>query len=123
MVNYCENVTCLNRGVCRPLFQNYSCECLGTSYSGRHCEFMANRIWVIQTVSKSFGYASILFLVSVVMFIVAMDILKYCFGIDLTKEELEKIRKTKAINKIKHKPVIVRHTYVNESSTTAEATV
>jgi hypothetical protein len=43
-----------------------------------------------------------------------MDILKYCFGIDPTKEELEKIRKAKAAAKrAKRRPVIQRFIYVN----------
>ena len=114
MVNYCENVTCLNKGVCRPLFLNYTCECLGTSYSGRHCEIVATSTIIRQTVSKSFGYIAILFLVVVISFFVIMDILKYCFGIDPTKDELEKIRKAKATKKVKRPPVIQKFVYVNE---------
>jgi hypothetical protein len=43
-----------------------------------------------------------------------MDILKYCFGIDPTKDELEKIRKEKAAAKrAKRRPVIQKFIYVN----------
>ena len=45
---------------------------------------------------------------SVAMFIVIMDILKYCFGIDPTREELERYRRAK-----KRKPVVQRFIYVN----------
>ena len=111
MVNYCVNITCQNKGVCRPLFLNYTCECLGNSYSGRHCEITSTRMVVRQMVSKSFGYIAILALIVVAMFIVIMDILKYCFGIDPVGEERERLRRKRRIPK--HKPVIERFTYVN----------
>ncbi len=113
MVNYCENVICLNKGVCRPLFLNFTCECLGTSYSGRYCETVATATVVRQAVSKSFGYIAILGLISVISFFVIMDMLKYCFGIDPLKEELEKIRKAKVAKKANRPPVIQRFVYVN----------
>lgn len=123
-VNYCDGVKCENNGVCRPLFRNYTCECLGTSYSGRHCEHVATSMVIRQVVSKSCGYIAIIFLVVVVSFFVIMDILKYGFGIDPTKDELAKIRRQKAIKRMKHRPVIQRFTYVNapsEQSTTAKS--
>ncbi len=46
-----------------------------------------------------------------VMFIIIMDILKYCFGIDPTREDLERIRREKL--RKKRKPVIQRFIYVN----------
>src|SRR5271155_4830901 len=97
-VNYCENVTCLNNGICRPLFLNYKCECLGTS-SGRHCEIVPTRTIIRQIVTKSVGYIAILFLIGVAGFIIVMDVLKYGFGIDPTKDELERIRRAKAAKK------------------------
>ena len=112
-INYCEGVKCENNGVCRPLFLNYTCEYLGTSYSGRHCEIVATSRIIRQIVTKSFGYVAIIFLVVVVSFFVIMDILKYCFGIDPTKDELEKIRRAKAMKRMKRRPVIQRFTYVN----------
>jgi hypothetical protein len=117
-VNYCENVTCLNKGVCRPLFLNYTCECVGISYSGRHCEIVATTLAVRQFVCKSFGYIGILCLTIVASFFVIMDILKYCFGIDPTKHELEKIRRRKAAaRQAKRPPVIQRFVYVNAPPT------
>jgi uncharacterized membrane protein YpjA len=112
-VNYCENVTCLNNGVCRPLFLNYTCECLGISYSGRYCEIVEQTTAVRQVISKSFGYIAIIFLVVVISFVLIMDILKYCFGIDPAKNELKKIQKAKAKKRVKHAPVIQRFIYVN----------
>ena len=57
------------------------------SYSGRHCENTASKIVIIKIVAKSVAYAAILFIICVAIFVIAMDILKYCFGIDPVKEE------------------------------------
>ncbi|CAF4330601.1 unnamed protein product, partial [Adineta steineri] len=85
MVNHCEGVECMNNGVCRPLLLGYKCECLGTSYYGSHCEFTARKVVISKIISKSFSYIAIIALSIVVMFIVIMDILTYCFGIDMTR--------------------------------------
>jgi hypothetical protein len=50
-------------------------------------------------------------MVTAAMFIVIMDILKYCFGIDPTRKDLERIRRKKRAKK--RKPVIQRFVYVN----------
>lgn len=112
MINYCENVECLNKGVCRPFLLNYTCECLGSSYSGRHCEIIAKSTILRQNVSKSFGYVAIICFVIVISFFVVMDILKYCFGIDPTKDELRRIRKAKAAKR--RQVVVQKFVYVNE---------
>jgi hypothetical protein len=110
-INNCKNVKCLNNGICRPLLMNYTCECLGESYSGRHCEITAVKLKIYKIVSKSFAYIGIIALISVAMFIIIMDILKYCFGIDPVHEERKRIRRKK---RDKHrKPVIQRFVYVN----------
>ena len=114
-INNCTNVTCLNNGVCRPLLMNYTCECLGDSYSGRHCETTSPKIIVYKIVSQSFAYVAILALTSVAMFIVIMDILKYCFGIDPVHEERERLRREK--RERHRKPVIQRFQYVNRQET------
>ena len=110
MINYCANITCLNRGVCRSLLGDYKCECLGDSFSGRHYERTADQIVVLRIVSKSFAVIAILVLLSFVAFIIIMDVLKYCFGIDPTREELERIQRHKRTKKAK-RPVIVQYTY------------
>jgi len=110
MINYCENISCQNNAPCRPLFMNYTCECLTENYSGRYCEIVSTKLAILQFVSKSFGYIAIIFLVVVVGFIVIMDVLKYGFGIDPVKHELERIRHEK---KPKRRPIIQRFTYVN----------
>jgi hypothetical protein len=94
---------------------NYKCECLGESYSGRHCEITATKIKIYKIVSKSFAYVAIIAMISVAMFIVIMDILKYCFGIDPVYEERERIRRSKKAKK--RKPVIQRFVYVNAPPT------
>ncbi len=102
----------MNNGVCRPLLGDYKCECLGDSYSGRHCEITATRTIIHQVVSKSFAFIAILAGATVIGFIIIMDILKYCFGIDPTRDELERIRRQKRAKKTQHL-VIIRHIYVN----------
>ena len=111
MINFCLNVTCQNRGICRSLFLNYTCECLGDNYFGPHCEFTATKVFVRQIVSKSVAYIAILAMITTAMFIVIMDIVKYCFGIDLTEEERERMRQEKLENKLekKRKPVVRHH--------------
>ncbi|UJR34697.1 hypothetical protein I4U23_027474 [Adineta vaga] len=104
MINYClfKNITCFNNGICRPLLLNYTCECLGNNYySGRHCEIKSKKILIFKFISKSFSYIVIIALIIVVMFIVIMDILKYCFGIDPVDEERQRIRRQKQITKRK----------------------
>jgi len=128
MSNYCENITCDNNGVCRTLFLNYTCECLGNSYSGRHCEIISTKIKIYRIVSKSFAYVAILVMISFAMFIIIMDILKYCFGIDLTREEVERIRREKQAKKRKFY-VIKQFVYVdpppssNQPISTIEKTI
>jgi hypothetical protein len=99
MINYC--VKCLNNGVCRPLLLNYTCECLGDSYYGPHCELTETKIIIYKIVSKSFAYVAIVAMTIVAMFVVIMDVLRYCFGIDLTREELERYRREKRARKRK----------------------
>ena len=129
-INFCHNITCHNKGVCRPLLGRYKCECLGDHYYGEHCEFTTPRIIIYKTVSKSLAYIAILAMTIVVMFVVIMDVLKYCFGIDPVHEERERLQQEK--RQKKRKPVIQRFTYVNappppssekSANTTAETTV
>ncbi|CAF2127883.1 unnamed protein product [Rotaria magnacalcarata] len=94
-IDNCSLDTCENDGVCRPILLNYTCECLGDSYSGRHCEIPSMKTTILKTVSKSFAYIAIIAMISVAMFIVIMDILKYCFGMDPTRGDLERIRREK----------------------------
>ena len=131
-INYCENVTCLNNGVCKPLLLNYTCLCLGTSYSGRHCEITANGMIIRKTVCRSISYVAIIVMLSFVIFIVTMDVSKYCFHIDPVGTPDQKPPKPKRKkDKRKNKPVIaISYIYVNtpsqesptETNTTLEET-
>ena len=112
-VNYCSNVTCLNNGVCRLSSQNYTCECLGDSYSGRHCEVKASQLAVRQAVSRSFAYVAICALIIVGIFVVVMDVLKYFFGIDPARDDRE--REQKQTKKVKEHTAI-RFIYVPSPS-------
>jgi len=117
-IDYCQGVSCHDHGFCRsvPDKQTYICECFGDSYYGEHCEHTSNKIYVKQVVSKSFAYVAILALCSVALFVLIMDILKYCFGIDPVDRERRRLQQEKKTKKRKHKPVIQRFTYVNNSS-------
>ena len=112
-INACDNVSCLNNGICRPSLLNYTCECLGTSYSGRHCEIIEQKTVVRQVMSRSFSYIAIIFIAIVATFFIFMDILKYIFGIDLTKDDSERIQRKRQRRKVKRRPVIQRFIYVN----------
>ncbi|CAF4376399.1 unnamed protein product, partial [Adineta steineri] len=81
--------------ICRRSLLNYTCECLSENYYGRHCEFSTKKIIIYKIVSKSFAYIAIIAMTIVAMFIIIMDILTYCFGIDLTREERERFRREK----------------------------
>jgi hypothetical protein len=121
MVNYCDGIKCENNGVCRPVFLNYTCECLGASYSGRHCEYVSTSRVIRRAVSKSFGYVVIIFLLFVATFFVIMDILKYCFGIDPAKHELEKIRRANAMKRIKRQRQLVAQRFIYVPAPTERA--
>ena len=112
-INHCINVSCVNNGVCRSLLRNYTCGCLENSYSGRHCEITANRIVIYQIISKSAAYIAILVIIGTIMFIVIMDLLKYCFGIDPIRGQR---RRRVAARKKRHVPVVIRFQYVHASA-------
>ena len=91
---------------------NYTCECLDDSYYGRHCESTAKRIVIFRVISKSFSHIAIIVLTMVIMFFIIMDVLKYCFSIDVTREQLERFRQEKQRKKRKTS-LIKRIVYVN----------
>lgn len=51
-IDFCANVTCLNRGVCFKQHLNYTCTCV-YGYQGRHCEEGETNTVVRTYVSKS----------------------------------------------------------------------
>ena len=75
---------------------NYTCECLGNSYTGRHCEIKASQLEVREALSKSFAYVAVCALIGVALFIVVMDVLKYGFGIDTAREDRERLQRLRA---------------------------
>ena len=116
-VNYCHNISCQNGGICRPLFRDYRCECVSSSYSGRHCEITTSALIARKTLSRSFGYIAIICISIVIGFIVILDILKYFFRIDPVRGARERLRR-RYIQKKKKKPgVAVRFVYVNAPPT------
>ena len=116
MINYCASVTCLNQGVCRPSLLNYTCECLGDSYSGRHCEITASKTAIFKAVSRSCAAVAIVAIAIVALFVITMDVLKYGFRIDPVREEAKhaEIKVTP-----KAPGVAIRFVYVNAPDTTA----
>ncbi|CAF1171569.1 unnamed protein product [Adineta ricciae] len=109
-INYCWNITCYNRGVCRPLLGAYKCECLfGTG--GEHCEKITTKLYIYRVVATSFAFIAILAMISVILFVIIMDFLRYFFGIDPVRRERERIRKERRAKR--RKPVIQRFVYVN----------
>ena len=118
LVDNCYNVTCLNKGICRPLILDFKCECVFGS-SGRHCEQLATSIIIRQYIAKGFAYIAIIAMSTVVGFVIVLDILKYGFGIDPVHEERELIRRKRALLKPKP-PIIFRPRYVNKISSSSE---
>lgn len=116
MIDHCVTNPCLNNGVCRSLLRNYSCECLGSSYSGRHCEIISQTITTYRSISMSFSLIALISLALVAIFVIVMDVLKYVFGIDPVKKERQTLRsqQRKRLLKRKHHPVAIRFVYVNE---------
>lgn len=108
LIDYCDNMTCLNKGICRSLLLDYKCECLfGTS--GRQCENVSTNLLIHQYVSKGFAYIAIIILVATAGFIIVLDILKYGFDIDPVREERERMRYKRAL--LKHEKPIPLKTY------------
>ena len=109
-IDYCTNVICQNNGVCRSSLLNFTCECLGDSYSGRYCEITATDVKIREVAVKSVAYVAILSLLFAGSFIILMDILTYGFGIDPVKIERKKTLRRKQLKK--RKPVIQRFIYI-----------
>jgi hypothetical protein len=116
-VDYCKNVTCFNRGVCKPIFLDYHCQCLTDNYHGRHCETTYSRVIHYRRISTSFGYISILALATVFIFVLVLDLLEYVFAIGLVKDELATIKRQRSVEKQRahHRPIVQRYVYVNPS--------
>ena len=75
---------------------------------------------VRRSVSLSFAYIAISAIAAVALFVIVMDVLKYFFGIDLAREELEKIQQQKRVKR--RRPVIQKFVYVNEPTPPSDET-
>lgn len=64
-------------------------------YLSTICEHTADHIVLKKMVSKSFAYIAILAICGVALFVIVMDLLKYCFGIDPVAKERGKRSKKK----------------------------
>ena len=69
------------------------CEYLGESFSDFPYE-IATTIVIYQVFSKSFAYVATIIIVSVAIFIIVIDVLKYYFDIDPIRQRLTQIRST-----------------------------
>ncbi|CAF1507983.1 unnamed protein product, partial [Adineta steineri] len=116
MMNYCENVTCENGGICQGLFGDYNCECLSASYSGRHCEITTKTLVARKVISKSVGYIGLLCITGLVSFIIILDILKYGFHIDPIRAERKRMRQKKDQKRRRMPTVVVRFQYIDEAT-------
>jgi hypothetical protein len=119
MIDYCQNVSCLNKGSCRPLLLDYKCECLSNMYSGQHCEYTQTFIVIRQYISKSVGYVAILVICSFIIFIITLDVLKYVFHIDVARDEFRRIdrrraRRRRKLRESKQPTIALRFLYVNK---------
>jgi hypothetical protein len=92
-INYCQNVTCQNKGVCHPSLGDYTCQCLGSSYSGRHCEIISQTLATRQTTCKTFGYIAIIAIILVAIFVLLLDVLTYAFGVNATPIKVKRYLK------------------------------
>lgn len=89
-INYCDNVSCLNNGVCQPLLLNYSCKCLGDSFTGVHCQIVTKKTDRLQKAARSFACIAMIAVISAVLFFVTLDVLKYGFDIDPVHAERQR---------------------------------
>ena len=118
-VNYCHDVICQNSGVCLSSFKNYTCRCLGSSYSGRHCETKQNTLVNLQIAAKSFASVAIACLITLLVVFITLDVLKYAFRIGPTPEDLRGAPRRRALRKRAGKrtgqnvPLAVRFIYVH----------
>ena len=113
-VNYCGSIICQNSGVCLSSFKNYTCQCLGSSYSGRHCETKQNTLVALQKVTKSFASVAIACLITLLVIFITLDVLKYAFRIGPAPEDLHPAATKRAAKKRGQRlSVAVRFIYVN----------
>lgn len=107
--NMCQNITCVNNGVCFSSYPTWKCVCLDSSlYSGIYCEKKSSALVVRQVLSKSFASVAITAIILLFLFVIVMDVLKYGFKIDpidrerqlmFLEDEKKKNKQTKSTKK------------------------
>lgn len=90
----------MNNGVCHSLETGFKCRCLSESYSGVFCEKEPTSIRIRRFVSRGIAWVCFTAIATVFAFVIIMDIVKYCLGIDPVEFEREilfeeRIRKEK----------------------------
>lgn len=104
LINLCDNVTCQNGAVCQPLLNDYRCNCLSSSYSGRHCEDVATETIIHKYAARTVGVFAGLSIGFAFVFVCILDVMKHIFNIHLTAEEYQELRRerrTKTLRIIK----------------------
>ena len=94
--NRCANTICENRGVCRSLSFDSRCACLDESYSGRLSEIKAGQLMTREIISGSWASVAIAAMLMIIVFVDALDGLKYAFGMDIMGNETAKKEKRQA---------------------------
>jgi hypothetical protein len=124
-VDICSNISCQNKGQCISSYGNWSCLCTNpTLYSGLYCQTESSSLRTKQMVSRSFAGIAIGCIVTVITFVLIMDILKYLFHIDPVdknfrtkkeKKENQRLqeRRKKKIHKSKQPVIAVRFQYIH----------
>lgn len=110
---FCKNVVCFNNGNCFAGTRNYSCLC-SSFFVGRHCETKLSRLVVLEKVSRSISISGIVFIGACVVFVIAMDFMRFAFHIEppsLDTQRKERKRK-KILEKVKHSLRELTHKYI-----------
>lgn len=115
-INYYQNITCLNYDICQSLLLGFKCQCLSGLYFGEYCERIAKFIIIRRYISISSGSTAIIIICSFVISVIALDILKYVFHIDVSREEFQRIQRKRWAKKrkaqIQKKPTLaIRYIY------------
>ncbi|CAF1017747.1 unnamed protein product [Didymodactylos carnosus] len=121
VIDDCSNITCQNNGFCVSLVNSWRCECLDDSmYDGAYCQYKSQSLVIKEWVAKSFGFVAIGAIITVCLFVIIMDILRYFFKIDpvyenekkrKAKHQLQNPGKQKPVQ-IQSKPIALRFQYV-----------
>ncbi len=103
-------MTCFNQGICQASLLNYTCQCIDESILWNNSNV---HIVVCQTVWKSFAYIVIITMLIVAMFIIILDVLKYCFHINPAGNKSEQIQQKKWKKEIMKPSMAIRFIYIN----------